>query len=104
VVGGYDGILRCVNETGIIWECHVGAAVYSKPVMLRSSVRTIIVSTTAGDLVAIDAAAGKIQWRDHIPAEIWSDLEVAFNDIIVFGARDSRLHLYSKQHLDTTVW
>jgi outer membrane protein assembly factor BamB len=104
VVGGYDGILRCVNETGIIWECHVGAAVYSKPVMLRSSVRTIIVSTTAGDLVAIDAAGGKIQWRDHIPAEIWSDLEVGFNDVIVFGARDSRLHLYSKQHLDTTVW
>jgi outer membrane protein assembly factor BamB len=99
VLGSYDGMLRCVNDTGMIWERPVGAAVsrYSKPVMLRSSdAGTIVVSTTAEDLVALDASTGKIQCRDHIPGEIWSDIEVEFSDTLIFGAKDSSYHLHTK--------
>jgi hypothetical protein len=30
VLRGYDEMLRCVNDTGMIWDRPVGAAVYSK--------------------------------------------------------------------------
>lgn len=103
VVGGYDGMVHCVHGTkGSLWRRHVGAAVYSKPAAIQrqsllsdGTIGTIIVSTTAGDLVAMNAADGTIQWRDRVPAEIWSDLQLAFDNTIIFGAKDSCLHYYS---------
>lgn len=96
VVGGYDGMVHCVTENGVNWKSHVGAAVYSKAAIRMSQ---IVVSTTAGDLVAINALTGTIEWKDHIPAEIWSDLIVTDDDeMILFGARDSRLHFVYPQN------
>ena len=91
IVGGNDGILRCVLIANIehgVWTIDVGACILAAPLSLNSS---IIVCTTAGDVILIQD--GKIVFQYQINGEIWSDPVVVSDEQVAFGARDSRLHL-----------
>jgi hypothetical protein len=91
VVGSYDGTLRCVMGTEILWHCDCGAVIYAKPLSLSDG--SVIVCTTAGDVLRI-GKYGHVRWRFHVPAEIWSDPVTLHGDeSIAFGARDSKLHI-----------
>jgi acyl-CoA synthetase (AMP-forming)/AMP-acid ligase II/outer membrane protein assembly factor BamB len=110
VVGCYDGRVRCVNAnmTVVLWECNVGSVVYTRPLVLSDN-RSLIVCTTAGDVVQISRNNGGVIRSCRLPlgAEIWSDpVEVVKDEDntaasrqqkgclrIAFGARDSRLHI-----------
>jgi outer membrane protein assembly factor BamB len=91
VIGSYDGTLRCVMGTEILWHCDCGAVIYAKPLPLSDG--SLIVCTTAGDVLQI-GKDGNVLWRFHVPAEIWSDPAALHGDeSIAFGARDSKLHI-----------
>lgn len=90
VVGSYDGILHILSRSGHL-SVNVGASIYCKPLLLEDG--TIVVCTTAGDVVRIREKS--IVWRYRVEAEIWSN-PVLVNgalEIIAFGGRDSRLHI-----------
>ena len=92
VVGSYDGTLRCVMGTEVLWHCDCGAVIYAKPLALSDG--SLIICTTAGDVLQI-GKYGNVSWRFHVPAEIWSDPVTLHGDesTIAFGARDSKLHI-----------
>jgi acyl-CoA synthetase (AMP-forming)/AMP-acid ligase II len=91
VVGSYDGTLRCVMGTEILWHCDCGAVIYAKPLSLSDG--SLIVCTTAGDVLRI-GKDGIVFWRFHVQAEIWSDPVTLHGDAsIAFGARDSIVEL-----------
>lgn len=92
IVGGNDGILRCVSTADIeheVWTIDVGACILAAPLSLNMS---IIVCTTAGDVIEIQD--GKVVFKYQINGEIWSNpVAGVSNGQVAFGARDSRLHL-----------
>jgi acyl-CoA synthetase (AMP-forming)/AMP-acid ligase II len=101
VLGSYDGFVHCLRkradentaELVLEWSVNVGAAIYSKPVRLPGK-NSCIVCTTAGHVVQIEKGHSKEVCR--VAGEIWSNPRILLDDlapIVVFGARDSRMHL-----------
>ena len=101
VVGSYDGTVHCIDGTltTCLWTLDVKSVVYAKPLALWDE-SSVVVCTTAGDILQIDLASGKLLWQYRMPvgAEVWStpvelpshnNLSTSF---IAVGARDSRLH------------
>jgi outer membrane protein assembly factor BamB len=96
VVGSYDGFVYCLNGMEICWKVHVGGVVYAKP-LVDSSGKTLVVTTTAGDIVLLrdDNDKPTIVLRHRLSAEIWSDPTWVdeTDHIIAVGARDSKVHI-----------
>ncbi|CAB9499891.1 D-alanine--D-alanyl carrier protein ligase [Seminavis robusta] len=112
VVGSYDGMVSLVNAdlTEILWTCSVQSVVYTRPLVLSFAGKgddcdSVVVCTTSGDVVQLRGSDGALMLRYQIPigAEIWSspaalpmavgrEEEHGASRVVVFGARDSRLH------------
>ena len=104
VVGSYDGFVYCLRRKGadvpdasaelvLEWSVNVGAAIFSKPVAIPGKM-SCIVCTTAGHVVRIENGISREICR--VAGEIWSKPRIILDDsnsILVFGARDSRVHL-----------
>ena len=92
VVGSYDSMVYCLSlpNLTVIWTFDAQAVVYACPLGLRDD--SVIICTTAGDVVRLDSDGQQI-WKQRISAEIWSDPVELDNLRVAFGARDSRLHL-----------
>jgi outer membrane protein assembly factor BamB len=98
--GCHDGVVRCVLATdlsSIVWQHETNAIVYARVCPLPTG--EIAVCTTAGDVIILNK--GVERWRCRVDGEIWSDpvaLCWAEKDSestphLVFGARDSKLHI-----------
>lgn len=104
VVGSYEGNVFCLrkddskNELLMEWKLNFSATIYAKPLVLPDN-ETIIVTTTAGDVITI--LKGRVVNRYRIGAEIWSNATLLGGTgkscRIAFGARDSRLHIVDIQ-------
>jgi outer membrane protein assembly factor BamB len=93
IIGSYDGKLRCQEGIDTLWECACSGAIFAKPLALRD--RSIVVCTTAGDVMRIENEK-IVDGQYRLPAEIWSNpCHIPGGNVIVFGARDSRVHLIS---------
>ena len=98
VVGSYSGVLYCIaydKQKGQLekrWECDCYSSIYSEPLNMQND--SIAVCTTAGSILKVSIANGKIQSFHRINAEIWSSpVQLGQQNYIAVGARDSRCHI-----------
>ena len=93
VVGSYDSMVYGLNPTDwtTLWQLDVHAAVYAAPVRITNTI--VLVCTTAGDVLKVNANTGKQMRISSVCGEIWSDPVRVDETRVTFGARDSRLHL-----------
>jgi acyl-CoA synthetase (AMP-forming)/AMP-acid ligase II len=113
IVGSYDGRLFCLqhqiydddddrpgksSEMFKVWEYNCQSSVYTQPLCVDDG-KYIVVCTTSGDVNVLltsedTVRAPSLSYRYMIEGEIWSQpRRQILDDLIVFGARDSNLHL-----------
>ena len=96
IVGSYNSMVYCLDQSDLTvkWEFDAQAAIYASPLALSDT--SIVVCTTAGDVIRLDTNGAQI-WRRRIAGgEIWSDPIEVDSSRIAFGVRDSRLHILSR--------
>ena len=96
VVGSYDSMVYGLNPSDwtTLWQLDAQAAIYASPVRINDKV--VIICTTAGDIIEVDANTGNQIGKQRIgfaSGAIWSDPIKLDDTHVAFGARDSRLHI-----------
>lgn len=105
IIGSHAGIVKCISiDTGdVLWKAANSTTVFSAPFCTSIkfieggelvAIPVVIVTTTAGDIIALDALDGKIICKKKIPGEIYSS-PICIENRVYFGGRDDKLHCYN---------
>ena len=95
VVGSHDGFIRIVNVANgsVIYDYNVGCVIFAAPIaVVADDTLVLIISTTAGDVLALDVAKSCIISTIRLSGEIYSSPICHINRIYL-GCRDD--HLYA---------
>jgi acyl-CoA synthetase (AMP-forming)/AMP-acid ligase II len=92
-VGSYDSYLYCLSASDwkMDWTFYAGATIFATPTYIDQG--SVAISTTAGDVIIVDEKA-EVRWKYRLlSGEIWAPSVYMEQGYIIFGARDSRLHI-----------
>jgi len=96
VVGGYDGMLRCLAQDNgkTLWKRALRDHIYASPAQLSDG--TIIQPGADGTVYALDPNNGDIKWAFDTLEPIRSSPAIDANDQIYFGSGEGKLFCLNK--------